>query len=480
MTSMSPAATVLVVDDEELERQDLVAAIGSLGYAVLAASDGEEALAVIGSCSVDVIVTDLMMPRINGFQLLRILLDRGDLTPAIVLTGMAGIERAITIVHELRAFWFLEKPAQPEVLAALLDRAVRQRNTMREAERLNRELGYRGVLGDMVGTSAPMMQVFSLIQQVAPTSALVLITGESGTGKEMVARAIHRLSPRATRPFLAINCAALPENLMESELFGHEKGAFTGALERRTGCFEQANGGTLFLDEIAELPFTMQAKLLRTLENSRVHRLGSPQEIEVDVRVLAATNRSLEGPHQTALRQDLYYRLNVFRIDLPPLRHHKEDIPLLCEALIADLNRRHACRVTEVGMEAMERLIGHSWPGNIRELRNVLERAVILAGEGPIQLTHLPSSLGIPTVRNPEQARPAEDNSIRMEAGKTLAEVQDAYIALTLKHTNNNKKRAAAILGMSIRTLYNRLAKAGLGGATADESEAPQPEGATR
>ena len=462
-TSTTCPATILVVDDDPQERTDLAATISSLGYGVVTAGDGEEALSTLGSTPVDVIVTDLFMPRVDGFQLLRTLLERGDLTPAIVLTGLGSIERAMTIVHDLRAFWFLEKPAQESVLAALLDRAIVHRNTSKEAERLQRELSYRGVLGEMVGNSGAMQQVFSLIQQVAPTTASVLITGESGTGKEMVARAIHKLSPRAPHPFIAVNCAALPENLIESELYGHERGAFTGALERRAGCFEQASGGTLFLDEIAELPSAMQAKLLRTLENSKVRRLGGAAEISVDVRVLAATNQLLEANTSGNLREDLYYRLNVFRIDLPPLRHHKEDLPPLVDALIADLNRKHDCRVVDLHPEVLDRLMQHSWPGNVRELRNVLERAVILAGEGTLIPAHIPTTLGLVREKATSLPEPAPSGSdlIRLEPGRTLDEVEEAYIRLTLKHTNNNKKRAAAILGMSIRTLYNRLAKSG-------------------
>jgi DNA-binding NtrC family response regulator len=447
--------TVLVVDDDPIERASLAQIVSSLGYAVEQAGDGEEALAKLEGNAVTAIVTDLMMPRMDGFELLRSLVAAGQAPPVIVLTGFGNIAQAVSIVHEFRAFWFLEKPADPSVLGTLLERAVEYGSLVRETEHLQRQLSYHGVLGEMVGASKPMQQVSTLIQRVAPTSASVLITGESGTGKEMVARTIHRLSPRAARPFVAINCAAVPQDLIESELFGHEKGAFTGAIGRRAGCFEQADGGTLLLDEIGEMPLAMQARLLRALEESKVRRLGGTSEVTVDVRVLAATNRLVSALDKKTLREDLYYRLNVFNIHMPPLRERKEDIALLAQSMLTDLNRKHQTQVPNLHASTLERLMSHSWPGNVRELRNVLEWSVITVGKGTIHPWHLPKTFGATIDSSPTQ----EPSVPRPEGGKTLDEVEMDYIMYTLQLANNDRKKAAHMLGISVRTLYNRLAR---------------------
>jgi DNA-binding NtrC family response regulator len=460
---------VLIVDDEASQRSGLAAMLSAWNMTPETAADGEEALNKLSSFSADVILTDLNMPGVDGFGLLQRLRDAGDTTPTIVLTAFGNIEKAVQTVHELGAYWFLDKPIQPGVLEVLIRRAGSHAGLLADKRNLERQLSYKGSLGQLVGTSPKMQEIFSLLQQAAPSKACVLITGESGTGKELVARTVHALSPRRQGPFIAINCAALPETLIESELFGHEKGSFTGASERRPGCFEIAQRGTLLLDEIGEMPMQTQAKLLRILEDSRVRRLGGKSEFEVDVRVVAATNKvpeeAVRGGH---LREDLFYRLNVFHVHIPPLRERKADIPSLAETLMSDLNRKHECRVTEISMAALEAFERHNWPGNVRELRNVMERAVILAGEGAIERKHLPAFLSNGAVSpiagsGPAPAAPAhdDDDSVRFAVGTTVEEAEKGLILRTLEHTKNNKTRAAEILGISLKTLHNKLKEYG-------------------
>ena len=467
----------MVVDDDARQRSILAEMVSSLGFTAVTAADGQEAIESHSQNPASVILTDLIMPKMDGFELLRTLKARGDRTPTIVLTGYGNDEKAISVVLDLDAFYFLEKPVRPGILRALVERAAMQNRLVQETELLNRQLSYHGVLGDLVGGSAKMREVFSLIVQVAPTTASVLITGESGTGKELVARAIHRLSQRSGGPFIAINCAALTETLIESELFGHEKGAFTGALERHAGCFEQANNGTVLLDEIAEMPIGTQAKLLRVLEDRKVRRLGGKVDLPIEVRVIAATNRPPEEAMKDKhLREDLYYRLNVFHISLPPLRDRKEDIAPISEAILTNLNKKHGCRVTGLHPSVLERLNRHSWPGNVRELRNVLERAVIIAGEGLILQKHLAIDVSgepesVPAVAAGAPAAPEgpiqteSDDSIRIRPGASMEEIEEAYINLILQRTNNNKTKAADILGISVRTLHNRLGQLSKGKA---------------
>ena len=469
-------ARILVVDDEPRQREALAEMVTSFGFTPVTAADGREALAAHAEQAADLILTDLIMPGMDGFELLRTLEQSGDRTPTVVLTGFGSIEKAISVVHDLSAFWFLEKPVKPAILRALIERAAVQTGLLAETQVLSRQLSFHGVLGELVGSSAAMRRVFSEIEQVAPTSASVLITGESGTGKELVARSLHRLSPRAAGPFVPVNCAALTETLIESELFGHEKGSFTGALERHIGCFEQANTGTVFLDEIGDMPINTQAKLLRVLEERKVRRLGGKTDLPVDVRVVAATNKiPEEAIKDKLLREDLYYRLNVFHIFLPPLRDRKEDIPAISDAILVSVNKKHGCRITGLQPDTLARLQSYNWPGNVRELRNVLERSAIMTGEGLIH----PKQLSINPGEMPEEPQPTlpesapavePSESIHFRPGATLEEVEDTYIGIILKRTNNNKTKAADILGISVRTLHNRLSQLNGKASTASNS----------
>jgi DNA-binding NtrC family response regulator len=451
---------ILVVDDEINQRSALAGLIMRWGYEVTTAQNGVDALAKLKTFEADVVITDLNMPEIDGRGLLEELHKSASAPQAIVLTAFGNIETALETVHDLGAFWYLEKPVQTAALKMILERAVEKRRLANHAGRLERELAGRGVLGDLVGESPMMQEVFHMLQQAAPTKATILITGESGTGKELTARAIHELSPRRAGPFFAVNCAAMPESLMESELFGHEKGAFTGAVERRAGCFELARGGTILLDEIGDMPMNTQAKLLRVLEERRVRRLGSPREIDLDVRVVASTNQNLrEAISKGTFREDLYFRLNVFEIHLPPLRDRGNDVARLSDELIAALNQKHDCRITDIAPEVQALLKGYDWPGNVRELRNVLERAVILAGSGTITTEHLPRGFA----GRPDPAPRDGTEALVLEPGMTVAEAERALIEMTLRHTSNNRTRAAEILGISPKTLFNKLKEYGDG-----------------
>ncbi len=450
---------ILIVDDESSQRTGLAGMVKAWGMQAETATNGGDALEKLENFPADVIVTDLNMPRMDGYELIKQLHEEGNSTPVVVVTAFGNVDTAVRIVHEMGAFWFLEKPVQANVMQTLLRRAATHHATGKEVRVLERNLQYKGSLGEMVGASPRMQEIFSHLQQAGPSKACVLISGESGTGKELVARTLHMLSPRKQGPFVAINCAALPETLIESELFGHEKGSFTGASERRAGCFEIAQHGTLLLDEIGEMPMLTQAKLLRVLEDSKVRRLGGKAEFEVDVRVIAATNKVPDDAVRGGnLREDLFYRLNVFHIHLPPLRERKEDIRAIAESLLHDMNKKHDTQATELSPEVLAAFEVHDWPGNIRELRNVVERAVILTRQGPVKLSALPVNL------QPKAAAAvagvAVDGAVgevKLPIGTTIGKAERELILRTLDHTKQNKAEAAELLGLPLKALQAKL-----------------------
>jgi DNA-binding NtrC family response regulator len=457
---------ILIVEDEDNARKGYEALLRRWNFEVLGVASGEEALAKFQDFQPSVILLDVELPGMNGLDLLTHLGEEIQRVPVIIITGRGSDERVVQAI-EAGAYWYIEKPLKPPVLRALLDRAFGKVRDQQAVAALTRDLRSAGKLGVLVGTSPAMQDVMRQVEMAAPSTASVLITGETGSGKEMVARSIHMLSPRAERLFVAINCSAIPESLMESEIFGHEKGAFTGAAERRIGCFELADGGTLLLDEIGEMPAQTQAKLLRVLEDRKVRRLGSKVETPVDVRVLAATNKNPEEAVADGhLRQDLYFRLNVFHIHLPPMREHKEDLPQLVDHLLADISAKHHKKVTGVGSDVMDLFKSYPWPGNVRELRNVLERAAIASDRGTVSRQHLASDFG---------RTPATTNSglgaLRFPVGTTVDAAERELILQTLNATNQNKTRAAELLGISLKTLHNKLKEYEAGRVNASQPE---------
>src|SRR5499433_3107203 len=451
---------VLIVEDEDNARKGYEQLLQKWGCDVLVVATAEDALAKFGSYQPDTLIADVELPGMNGLDLLQQLGDELRHVPAIIITGKGSEERAVAAI-EAGAFWYIEKPLKGPVLRALLDRALAKARDARQLAVLQRQLRETGRLGDLVGGSKPMQDVMRIVEMAAPSSASVLITGETGAGKEIVARTLHKLSPRTNGPFVAINCSAIPETLMESEIFGHERGAFTGAAERRIGCFELAVSGTLLLDEIGEMPAPTQAKLSRVLQDRKVRRLGSKTETPVDVRVLAATNKDPEQAVSSGqMRQDLFFRLNVFHIHLPPLRDHKEDIQPLVDHILKDVNAKHGKHVRGVGAEVMDIFQSHTWPGNIRELRNVLERSTIMCEKDLITRSCLPGEFGKSTPKSP-----GDLGGLKFPIGTTVEAMERELILQTLSATNNNKTRAAELLGISLKTLHNKLKEYGGGSA---------------
>jgi len=462
-TLMQNDVKVLIAEDEPNALAGLAELISGWGYRTETARDGVEAWEKALAWDPAIVVTDLKMPRMDGMGLLAKLSEGGAGLSAnmavVVLTAMGSVQLAVEAM-KLGAYDFLQKPVDATRLKTILANATKQRDTAIELEVARRRLRESGVLGALVGGSLQMREIFGLIEQIAPSNVPVLITGESGTGKELVARTLHALSPRKSRPFVAVNCAAIPETLIESEIFGHEKGAFTGAMERRAGCFELASGGTLLLDEVGEMPAGTQAKLLRVLEERKLRRLGARTEQEVDVRVLAATNRDPRNAvAQGHLRPDLYYRLNVFNIHMPPLREHMEDLPIMVETMTSEMNQKHGRNVSGVSASMLDRLMTYKWPGNARELRNTIERAVVLCPDGAaLDAGHLPPGFGAEQMK---ESFALDGSVVTVRVGTTVDEAERLLILRTLEATGQNKTRAAEILGVSLKTLHNKLKEYG-------------------
>jgi DNA-binding NtrC family response regulator len=440
---------VLVVDDEEPFRRLLKNELTRKGYAVEVAADGGAALRLLGEAAFDVVLLDVVMPGMDGLSLMKRLKEEGAAPPIIVLTGKATVETAVEAMKN-GAYDYLTKPYKLEELVIVIERACEFGRLSVKSRLLEQELVRKGSPFDLVGSSRPMQDLLALVRKVAPTDSTVFIQGESGTGKELVANTIWRSSRRKDAPFIALNCATLSEHLMESELFGHEKGAFTSAVQMKNGLVEVADKGTLFLDEIAEMPLALQAKLLRFLDSGEFRRVGGNKALTADVRVLAASNKDLTGLIKTKdFREDLYYRLNVITIAIPPLRERKEDVPELADAFLRKYAVKLAKPVPRLAPAALKALEAYSWPGNVRELENVLERAVILAERdtiGPKELSLAPDEAGGETA-----------------APRTLEELEKEHIQRVLRESDGNQTKASQVLGIDRKTLYHKLKRYGIG-----------------
>jgi DNA-binding NtrC family response regulator len=448
---------ILIVDDDVAMCEMLVKGLARRGFDCRFRTAADEALALMETEPFDVVVTDLNMRAMNGLELCaRIVANRPDV-PVVVITAFGSLETAVGAIRA-GAYDFITKPVDVEALALTLARAAEHRALREEVRRLRQALAETRRFDEMIGESAPMKKVHSLLAQIVDADASVLVTGESGTGKELVARALHRLGPRKTGPFVAINCAAMPEPLLESELFGHVRGAFTDARSDRAGLFVQASGGTLFLDEIGDMPLGMQAKLLRALQERKVRPVGGDREIPFDVRVVAATNRDLDtAVAEQRFREDLYFRVNVIQIVVPPLRARGNDVLVLAQSFVEQFAGRSGKKVTGLGTPVAERLLSYAWPGNVRELQNAIERAVAVTRFAELTVEDLPERIRdyhvshvLVVAEDPSELAPME-------------EVERRYIARVMESVGGNKTLAARVLGLDRKTLYNKLAKHGAG-----------------
>jgi two-component system, NtrC family, response regulator HydG len=452
-------AHILLVDDDNAHRSMLKTMLRSWSYTVTEASDGDEAVRLVREQAFDAVLTDVKMARVDGIAALRGMLDYNPALPVILMTAYSSVETAVDALR-LGAYDYLTKPLDFDALKNTLARALEHSRLTVENRELRRQLTESASSAEILGRSPRVRDMLQTISTVAPTEATVLITGESGTGKELVARALHFGSLRAAKPLVTVNCAALSENLLESELFGHERGAFTGADKRRDGRFVQADGGTLFLDEVGEIPLTLQAKLLRALQQGEVQRVGSDTPIMVDVRIIAATNRDLKQEvSERRFREDLYFRLNVISIEVPALRQRKEDIALLAAHFLQLFAQRNRKELKGFSPQALDALLRYDWPGNVRELQNAVERSVILSTGEYVGVRELPLALGAIAAEEETVQPQAEGTSL---AGLPLDEVERRAILATLHTVDENKSEAARVLGITRATLHSKLKKFGL------------------
>jgi two-component system, NtrC family, response regulator HydG len=446
---MAEPATLLVADDDPGLRESLERTLTREGYRVVLASDGRAALERVQAGGVDLIVTDLRMPGLTGLELLRAAKAIMPDVDVILLTAFGTVEEAVKAMKD-GAYDFLTKPFRREQLIKLVDKALERRDLIEQNKALKKQLEDIRAKGQMIGSSPAYRRMLSLVEQIADSSATILIQGESGAGKELVARTIHERSGRRAGPFVAVNCAALPETLLESELFGYEKGAFTGAVGRKEGRFELAGGGTLFLDEVGDLSLVTQPKILRVLQEGEFERLGGTRTIQVDVRIVAATNQDLaEMVKDKRFREDLYYRLNVITVRVPPLRERHEDVRLLAQHYLRVYAAKNGRKLEGFSNEALERLESYKWPGNVRELENLIERTVLLARKDRIDAEDLPEEVaGV--------KRPPRDAILEL-IGTPLAEIEQRLLDETLRITGGNKTQAAKLLGIDVRTVARKL-----------------------
>jgi two-component system response regulator HydG len=445
---MNSTATILLVDDEVAHLKTLERVFNKEGYEVLATDSGEEALDLLREHRVNLVITDLMMPDLDGMDLLKLVKTLRPETETILMTAFGTVERAVQGMKE-GAYDFITKPIKRATILKAARQALERQALVAENRALKARIAELRDKHSIVGQSSTLRGALDLVGQVAASDVTVLLTGESGTGKELFARMIFERSDRAERPFIAVNCAALPESILESELFGYEKGAFTGANERKIGKFEAADTGTLFLDEIGELSPKVQVKLLRVLQEGEFDRVGATTPTRVDVRIIAATNRDLEEEMRTGrFREDLYYRLNVVNIQIPPLRDRREDIPLLAEHFLQRYRQKNRREILGFSSEALSALDSHAWPGNVRELENVVERAVVLDRDGVIDTDDLPDQI---------VETPHEERTLTIRLGTSLDEIERRVIHETLRMTNGDKKLAAKLLGIATRTIYRKI-----------------------